>query len=119
MAFNENTAQRIREYFLLKNANFSEKKMFGGICFMVEDKMCCGTHIDKESGEDFLLCRIDEEFYPLALEMENVIPMKFTGKAMNGYVYVLERGFKSVKELTYWLELCLAFNPKAKASKKK
>jgi hypothetical protein len=51
--------------------------------------------------------------------MENVIPMKFTGKAMNGYVYVLERGFKSVKELTYWLELCLAFNPKAKASKKK
>lgn len=119
MAFNENTVQRIREFFQQKNASFYEKKMFSGVCFMVDDKMCCGTHIDKESGEDFLLCRIGDGIYLKALEMENVIPMEFTGKAMKGYVFVTESGHRSAKDLNYWLELCLEFNPKAKASKKK
>lgn len=93
--------------------------MFNGVCFMVEDKMCCGTHINKESGEDFLLCRIGEDEYLKALEMENVIPMGFTGKAIKGYVFVTENGHRSAKDLNYWLQLCLDFNPKAKASKKR
>jgi len=50
MAFNEKTAQRIREILLSKGADFTEKKMFSGICFMVDNKMCCGTHIDKKNG---------------------------------------------------------------------
>ena len=118
MAFNENTAQRIREFFQQKKAPFYEKKMFSGICFMVDDKMCCGTHIDKKSGEDFLLCRIGEEEYSSALEMDNVIPMEFTGKAMKGYIFVTQEGHKTAKDLYHWLELCLKFNPQAKASKK-
>jgi hypothetical protein len=119
MAFNENTVQRIREFFQQKNADFYEKKMFSGVVFMVDDKMCCGTHIDKETGEDFLLCRIGEQAYSKALEMENVIPMEFTGKAMKGYVFVTENGHKSAKDLKHWLQLCLDFNPLAKASKKR
>lgn len=119
MAFTENTVQRIRAFFQTKNADFYEKKMFSGICFMVDDKMCCGTHIDKQSGEDFLLCRIGEENYEKALQMENVIPMEFTGKPMKGYIFVTENGHSSTKDLYYWLDLCLAFNPIAKSSKKK
>ncbi|WP_130736488.1 TfoX/Sxy family protein [Flavobacterium sp. J27] len=119
MAFNENTIQRIRYFFQEKNVNFYEKKMFSGICFMVEDKMCCCNHIDKKYEEDFLLCRIGEEAYSKALESEYVIPMEFTGKAMKGYVYVTENGFLKTKDLHYWLQLCLDFNPMAKSSKKK
>ena len=119
MAFNENTVQRIRTFFQSKNADFYEKKMFSGVCFMVNEKMCCGTHIDKESSEDFLLCRIGEKEYQKALEKENVIPMEFTGKAMKGYIFVTENGFKSSTDLNYWLQLCLDFNPFAKVSKKK
>jgi hypothetical protein len=58
MAFNENSLHRIREILLEKEIDFSEKKMFSGVCIMVDDKMCCGTHIDKKTNEDLLLCRI-------------------------------------------------------------
>lgn len=119
MAFNENTVQRIREFFQQKETDFFEKKMFSGVCFMVDEKMCCGTHIDKASGEDFLLCRIGVEQHQQVLEMENVIPMNFNGKTMQGYIYVTENGFKNIKDLSRWLQLCLDFNPLAKSSKKK
>ncbi|MFZ7115350.1 MAG: TfoX/Sxy family protein [Bacteroidota bacterium] len=119
MAFNEKTAQRIREILLNKGADFKEKTMFSGICFMVDNKMCCGTHIDKKTNEEYLLCRIGEKAQEKAMEKDNVIPMNFTGKSMKGYIFVVEEGFKSKKDLSYWLQLCLDFNPVAKASKKK
>ena len=119
MAYNEDTVQRIREFFQKKKADFYEKKMFSGVCFMVDDKMCFGTHIDKETGQDFLLCRVGEEAYEQAQEKDHVIPMDFTGKAMKGYVFVTENGHNHAGDLYYWLELCLAFNPQAKASKKR
>lgn len=118
MPYSETTAQRIREFFLNKGILFTEKKMFSGICFMVDNKMCCGTHIDKHSGEDVLMCRIGDAAYESALEKNNVIPMEFTEKAMKGYVYVTEAGIKNQKDLAYWLQVCLDFNPLAKASKK-
>mgnify|MGYP000916013934 CR=1 FL=1 len=101
MAYNENTVQRIREFFQHKSVDFYEKKMFSGVCFMVDDKMCCGTHIDKNTNVDFLLCRIGDEAYENAIERENVIPMEFTGKAMKGYIFVIENGHKSAKNLSY------------------
>jgi hypothetical protein len=119
MAFNESTVQKIREYFQQNNVDFYEKKMFSGVCFMVDDKMCCGSHIDKATDEDFLLCRIGEEAYTNALKTDNVIPMEFTGKPMKGYIFVTENGHKTAKDLSYWLRLCLDFNPMAKKSKKK
>ncbi|WNM18704.1 TfoX/Sxy family protein [Flavobacterium capsici] len=119
MAYNEDTVQRIREYFQKKKVDFYEKKMFAGVCFMVDDKMCCGSHIDKKTNQDFLLCRIAPEDYVNALEQENVIPMDFTGKPMKGYIFVTEDGHKTTKELVYWLDLCLKFNPLAKSSKKR
>lgn len=118
MAYDEYIVQRIREILLAKGADFSEKKMFNGICFMVDDKMCCGTHIDKKTGENLLLCRIGEEIYPEVIERDDCIPMNFTGRVMKGYVFVTENGMLDDRNLAYWLQLCLDFNPLAKKSKK-
>jgi hypothetical protein len=119
MAVNETTLQRIREILKHKKVKFAEKKMFSGVCFMVDDKMCCGTHIDKKTNQDFLLCRVGDDAYESAIKKEHVIPMEFTGKAMKGYVFVTDKGHKSDKDLAYWIQLCLDFNPHAKSSKKK
>lgn len=119
MAVNEAIIGRIRTIFFDKNIDFVEKSMFGGCCFMVDDKMCCGTHTDKKTGDNFLLCRIGEDAYEAALEQGDCIPMEFTGKPMRGYVFVTEAGYKSRAELEHWLQLCLDYNPMAKKSKKK
>ncbi len=119
MAFNELTVQRIRQVLFDKGVEFSEKRMFSGICFMVDDKMCCGTHTDKKMGEDLLLCRIGEDAYETAIELDHCIPMEFTGKPMKGFVFVTEEGCKTQQDLEYWLQLCLDYNPVAKKSKKK
>ena len=119
MAYDEYIAERIGGFFLEKEISFNEKRMFGGICFMVDDKMCCGTHTDKKTTENYLLCRIGESAYEEALEDDYCIPMDFTGRPMKGYVFVLEGGYKTQSSLDKWLNLCLDFNPIAKKSKKK
>lgn len=118
MAYDETLALRIRQILADKGVDFTEKKMFSGICFMVDDKMCCGTHIDKKTNENYVLCRIGEEAYPTAIERNDCIPMDFTGKPMKGYVFVTESGIKTKGDLSGWIQLCLDFNPKAKKSKK-
>jgi len=119
MAFSEETLNRIREILFDKEIIFSEKKMFSGVCIMVDEKMCCGTHIDKKTNEDLLLCRLSEEEYEKALEQPDCIPMEFTGKPMKGYIFVTRNGFNTKQKLSDWLQLCLAFTPFAKSSKKK
>lgn len=118
MAYNEESAQSIRQVLLEKGADFTEKKMFSGICFLVDDKMCCGTHIDKKTGGDMLLCRIGESVYEHALEQPGCIPMEFTGKPMKGFVFLTEEGIRSRQDLEKWIQLCLDFNPLAKKNKK-
>lgn len=118
MAYSEEKADRIRTVLAEKGIAFTEKKMFSGICFMVDDKMCCGTHTDKKMGEELLLCRIGEEAYEKSLETEHCIPMEFTGKPMKGFVFVTENGCNTPKKLAHWVQLCLDFNPLAKKSKK-
>ncbi|KIC94493.1 TfoX/Sxy family protein [Flavihumibacter solisilvae] len=112
MAYNEKISNRIRE--ALENIpNVEEKEMFGGICYMVNDKMCIGVIKDE------MMCRIGEEKYEEALERPGCREMDFASKPMKGYVYVSEDGMKSKVDFNYWINLCLSFNPKAKASKKK
>lgn len=117
MAYNEETAQRIRNYFHEKGIAFTEKKMFMGVCFMVNDKICAGTHTDKKAGTEVLLCRIGELASEAALEKEFVEPMSMAGRVSKGFVWVAEEGFGQEKDLAYWLQLCLSFNPMAKRSK--
>ena len=112
MAFNETISNRIREA-LINEPNVEEKLMFGGICYMVNDKMCVGV-----IGEE-MMCRIGEERYEEALEKHGCREMDFASKPMKGYVYVSEEGMKTKKDFNYWINLCLEFNPRAKAAKKK
>ena len=119
MAFNEETLDRIRNVLLAKEVDFLEKKMFMGVCIMVDDKMCCGTHISKNTNEDLLFCRISDEDYFKSVGRDDVLPMKMADRVMKNYVYVLEHGFQNQKDLEYWLQLCLDYNPQAKSSKKK
>src|SRR5688572_2487661 len=107
MSFHNDTLQRIRTILYDKGTQFNEKTMFAGVCIMVDDKMCCGTHVDKKTGENMLLCRLGEEAAESALEEPHVVPMNFTGKTMKGYVFVTEEGFKKDKDLSRWLQLCL------------
>jgi hypothetical protein len=119
MAYLETTAIRIRNILYDKAVPFLEKKMFGGICFMVDDKMCFGILVDKKLNEEVLMCRLSKTDYEVALENENCLPMEFTGKPMKGYIYVTTEGYQSIKDLSDWIQKCLNFNPLAKKSKKK
>jgi hypothetical protein len=119
MAFDEYQAERITQILTAKKANFFSKKMMGGLCFMVNDKMLCGMHIDKKTESYLLMARIGEEAYIEALEMNDVLPMDFTGRPMKGYVFVSPEGCDRQDDLEFWIQKCLDFNPQAKASKKK
>ena len=111
MAYNTSLSDRIREA-LVDLPNVEEKEMFGGICFMVNDKMCVG--VMKEE----MMCRIDPALKESLLEKEGCRPMTMGGKTMTGYVLVAEEGLKRKTDFDHWISLCLAFNPLAKASKK-
>jgi TfoX/Sxy family transcriptional regulator of competence genes len=113
MAFNEKLVDRIRESLVDVKKKIEEKNMFGGVCFMVDGKMCMGV------VKDEMMCRIDPKMDEIVLELDGCRQMDFTGKPMKGYVFVSEEGMKTKKAFQYWVDLCLEFNSKAKSSKKK
>lgn len=119
MAYNEYLADRIRRLFLEERQIVEEKKMMGGLCFMLNDKMCCGIHFDKKKQTDLLMARIGEEASIEALTKPGSHPMDFTGRPMKGYVFVDPDGFDLDIQLEYWIKKCIAFNPFAKSSKRK
>jgi hypothetical protein len=119
MAYDAFLADRIRQQFKEKHILFEELNMMGGLCFKVDDKMLCGIHFDKKFGDNLLMARIGEAVYEAELKNPNCLPMDLTGRPMRGYVFVTPEGFDTDDDLSYWLDLCLAFNPLAKASKPK
>jgi TfoX/Sxy family transcriptional regulator of competence genes len=112
MPYNEKLADRTREIISLTHKNVEEKKMFGGLCFMVNDKMCVGVEQER------LMVRLDPTRYDEVMEKDGCKPMDFTGKIMKGYVFVDIDALKTKKQLEYWVGLALEFNRIAKASKK-
>lgn len=113
MAYNEKLADRTREIISRTHKKVEEKRMFGGLCFMVNDKMCLGVEQER------LMVRLDPDKYETVMEKEGCKPMDFTGKVMKGYVFVDIEALNTIKKLEYWVGLALEFNKKAKASKKK
>lgn len=113
MAYDLHLADRVSQVLKRTHTSFEEKRMMGGLCFMVDDKMCIGIIKDE------LMCRIDPEIYENALSRPGCKEMTFTGKAMKGYVYIEPQAMDDESDLEYWIQLCLNFNPKAKSSKKK
>ena len=112
MAYNEKLTIRIREA-LSAIPKVEEKKMFRGVTFMVNGKMCISV------GDDRIMCRIDPELHDEVLKKKGSSTMVMNGKEYRGYVNVTEDAFKTKKELDYWVGLSLEFNKKAKAAKKK
>jgi len=119
MAYDEFLADRARQILKEKSISYSEKKMMGGLCFMVDEKMCFGMHIDKASNSSLLMARVGIDNYEKALTKEHCSEMNFTGRSMKGYVFITENGIDLDDDLNYWIQLCLDFNPLAKRSKKK
>ena len=112
MAYDEILSNRIRE--ALENVpGVEEKYMFGGVCYMVDGKMCIGV------VKDEMMCRIGEAAQAAALERDGCREMDFGGKPMKGYVYVSEESMRNDADFKYWIDLCLAHNPEAKAAKKR
>jgi TfoX/Sxy family transcriptional regulator of competence genes len=113
MAYDEKLADRAREIIAETHKNIEEKKMFGGLCFMVNDKMCIGVEQER------LMLRIDPEKYNEVIEKEGCRPMDFTGKPMKGFVFVYKNVLQTKKQLHYWIDLALQYNKIARPSKKK
>jgi TfoX/Sxy family transcriptional regulator of competence genes len=102
VAYDEKLAERIREV-LKRRRGVSEKKMFGGLAFMVKGHMVCGV-----IGDD-LMVRVGPEAYEAALKKAGARPMDFTGRPMKGMVYVGPRGHKRAPSLKTWVEQGLSY----------
>ncbi len=119
MAYDEFLADRARQVLKQKSVFFEEKKMMGGLCYMVDDKMCFGMHIDKNTNSSLFMARVGTDQYENALSKPHCTEMTFTGRSMKGYVFVSAEGIDSDKDLESWIQMCLDFNPLAKSSKKR
>lgn len=107
-----NLLNRLREA-LVDVSPIEEKRMFGGVCFMVDNKLCICVKNDE------MLCRINPEDFESALEMDGVRPMAQRERTAKGYVFVHKDVLAHKKDFDRWVEKALAYNKIAKASKKK
>lgn len=113
MPYDEYLEERINNVLKDKKVNYQAKKMMGGLCYLVDDKMCVGI------VKNQLMARIHPDLYEASLRKVGVNEMNFTGRPMKGYVFIDPEGVDLDKDLEYWIQLCLDFNPLAKSSKKK
>lgn len=97
MAYNQKLAKRVRQV-LPKNFELSERKMFGGIAFMLGEHMCCGV-----LGDD-LIVRVGPDEYDEAMTRPNTRPMDFSGKPMRGLIFVDEGGTRADPALRRWVQ---------------
>lgn len=113
MAYDEYLQERIGRILSEKNILHEARKMMGGLCYMVDEKMCFGI-----VKGDFM-ARVGTEQYSILMEREGARPMDFTKRPMIGYLFVAPEGVDREDDLEFWIQRCLDFNPEAKASKKR
>jgi TfoX/Sxy family transcriptional regulator of competence genes len=123
MAYDEATAERVRRA-LAGRRDLVEKKMMGGICFMVSGSMCCGV-----TGSA-LMVRVGREAYQRMLAEPHVRPMEFAGRRPTGFVLVDPQGYRTDPALATWIQRGIDFvatlpakeptakTPRRKASRK-
>ena len=102
MAYDEGLAERLRDVYV-SMPDVAEKKMFGGLAFMVNGHMSCGV------VNDTLMVRVGPEAYANALARPHARQMDFTGKPLKGFVYVAPEGVESDEALSSWVSLSLEF----------
>ena len=96
MAFDEKLAERIRKR-LGKRSGLTEKKMFGGIGFLLNGNMCCGVHGDE------MIVRLDPEQTDKALSKKNTRRFDLTGRPMKGWILVTQKGLATDASLGKWI----------------
>ena len=115
MAYDEGLAERLNEYFEIRN-DVEVKTMFGGLCYMVSNHMCCAI------VDDTLMARVGPDKYAECLSEKHTREMKFTGKAMKGFLSIDPEGFAEDSDLKRWVGMCEKYveslPPKAKKIKK-
>jgi TfoX/Sxy family transcriptional regulator of competence genes len=112
MPYDEGLAERLQEYYQGRS-DVKIKNMFGGLCFMVADHMCCGI------VGDMLMCRVGLDNYTECLTKQHAAEMDFTGKTMKGMIYVSPEGFESDIDLHGWVKLSESFVNSLPAKKPK
>ncbi len=110
MAYDEKLANRLRNVFS-KVRRVEEKKMMGGLTFMVNGKMCVGIIKDE------LMVRLDPAMHEKALEKKGCHEMDMMKRKVRGFLLVSPNGLMQQKDFEYWIEVALNFNKQAKASK--
>ena len=114
MAYDEKLADRVREYLFNEcDETITEKRMFSGLAFLVNDKMCINISGDR------LMCRFDSARTEELLELPEVEPMVMHGKALQGYCLVNPEGYAKQADFLFWMGVCLEFNPLAQKSQKR
>jgi TfoX/Sxy family transcriptional regulator of competence genes len=97
MAYDEGLYQRVLEY-LEETPGAVEKKMFGGMCFLIHGNMACGII------NDYLIVRVGLEGYEASLKLPHTLKFDFTGKPMKGWIMVSSDGYASDEELFEWVD---------------
>jgi TfoX/Sxy family transcriptional regulator of competence genes len=118
MPYSEHLADRVRQR-LDKSGQLLEKRMMGGLIFMVNEKMCVGVDTDRSTNQDRLMVRVGKAAHEDLLDRPGCREMDFTGKPMKGFLFVYPEGFDSEADLDFWVEKALEFNKVAVPSKKK
>lgn len=114
MAFDQYLANRVREYLSeLPDLIIEEKMMFGVLNFMVNGKTCICV------SEEKLMLRFDPDLHSVIAEKNGYEEMLMKGKIYKGYCYIHPEGFQKQKDFEIYMQLCLEYNKKAKASKSK
>ena len=112
MTCDDSLAHRVKAA-LARIPEVEQKKMFGGITFMVRGKMCVSV------GAERIMCRIDPALHDAALEREGCRTVVMKGRQYRGYVYVDAEAVRAKRDLDYWIGLALDYNDRAKASTRK
>lgn len=109
MAYSEAQADRIRQR--LQYANLTEeKKMMGGLIFMVNHRMCIGLDIDWKTGRDRLMVRVGKARHEQLIFKKGSREMNFPGKVMRGFLFIDPEGFDPDEDLNFWIDKALEFN---------
>jgi len=112
MAYSEKLAADVRDA-LSHLPNVTEKKMFRGLAFLVNDKMCINV-----SGND-LMVRFDPALEAEVKHKKGFRTVVMKGREYKGYGYISEEGYRAKKDFDYWVNLALAFNDRAQSSRAK
>jgi TfoX/Sxy family transcriptional regulator of competence genes len=109
MAFSEYQAERLRHRFRSMDP-VEEKRMMGGLIFMLNGKMCAGLDMDKKTGQDRLMVRVGKARHDQLIFKKGSREMDFTGKVMRGFLFIDASGFDSDDDLDFWIKKALQFN---------